>query len=63
MLERLTARLTGTTDVRSAFYAAIPLKRGGTPKEIAEAIVFVSSDKASFITGKIIAVNGGKTAS
>lgn len=63
MLERLTARLTGSNDVRTAFYAAVPLKRGGSPKEIADAIVFVSSDKASFITGQIIAVNGGKTAS
>jgi NAD(P)-dependent dehydrogenase (short-subunit alcohol dehydrogenase family) len=62
MLQRLTTRLTGSTDVQKAFYAAIPLKRGGTPKEIADAIVFVASDKASFITGQIIAVNGGKTA-
>jgi NAD(P)-dependent dehydrogenase (short-subunit alcohol dehydrogenase family) len=35
----------------------------GTPTEIADAIVFVASPKASFITGQIIAVNGGKTAS
>jgi NAD(P)-dependent dehydrogenase (short-subunit alcohol dehydrogenase family) len=39
------------------------LKRGGTPEEIADAIVFVSSGKATFITGQIIRVNGGKTAS
>jgi NAD(P)-dependent dehydrogenase (short-subunit alcohol dehydrogenase family) len=41
----------------------VPLKRVGTPTEIADAIVFVASPKASFITGQIIAVNGGKTAS
>jgi NAD(P)-dependent dehydrogenase (short-subunit alcohol dehydrogenase family) len=35
----------------------------GTPAEIADAIVFVASRKASFITGQIINVNGGKTAS
>jgi len=63
MLERLTTQLTGSNDMRAAFYSAIPMKRGGMPSEIADAIVFVSSDKASFITGQIIAVNGGKTAS
>ena len=40
----------------------VPLKRAGTPEEIADAIVFLASDKASFITGQIISVNGGKTA-
>jgi NAD(P)-dependent dehydrogenase (short-subunit alcohol dehydrogenase family) len=38
------------------------LRRGATPQEIANAIVFVASDKAAFITGQIIRVNGGKTA-
>jgi NAD(P)-dependent dehydrogenase (short-subunit alcohol dehydrogenase family) len=56
-------RLTGSADRKAAFVAAVPLKRGGTPAEIADAIVFVSSDKAAFITGQIIRVNGGKTAS
>ncbi|CAB3731403.1 Levodione reductase [Paraburkholderia sediminicola] len=56
-------RLTGSTDQRAAFYSAVPLKRGATPEEIADAIVFVASDKAAFITGQIIRVNGGKTAS
>jgi len=56
-------RLTGSAEHKAAFFAAVPLKRGGTPEEIAEAIVFVASDKASYITGQIIRVNGGKTAS
>jgi NAD(P)-dependent dehydrogenase (short-subunit alcohol dehydrogenase family) len=56
-------RLTGTPEKKAAFYAAVPLKRGATPEEIADAIVFVGSAKASFITGQIIRVNGGKTAS
>jgi NAD(P)-dependent dehydrogenase (short-subunit alcohol dehydrogenase family) len=55
-------RLTGSAEKKAAFYAAVPLKRGGTPREIADAIVFVASDKAAFITGQIIRVNGGKTA-
>jgi NAD(P)-dependent dehydrogenase (short-subunit alcohol dehydrogenase family) len=56
-------RLTGTPDKKAAFYAAVPLKRGARPEEIADAVMFVASDKASFITGQIVRVNGGKTAS
>ena len=55
-------RLTGSAEKKAAFFAAVPLKRGGKPEEIADAIVFVASDKAAFITGQIIRVNGGKTA-
>jgi NAD(P)-dependent dehydrogenase (short-subunit alcohol dehydrogenase family) len=55
-------RLTGTPDKKTAFYAAVPLKRGGKPEEIADAIEFLASAKASFITGQIIRINGGKTA-
>jgi NAD(P)-dependent dehydrogenase (short-subunit alcohol dehydrogenase family) len=56
-------RLTGNEDKKAAFLSNVPLKRAGQPEEIADAIVFVASDKASFITGQIIRVNGGKTAS
>src|SRR3982074_1187891 len=55
-------RLTGTPDKKATFYASIPLKRGAKPEEIADAVVFLASDKAPFITGQIIRVNGGKTA-
>jgi NAD(P)-dependent dehydrogenase (short-subunit alcohol dehydrogenase family) len=58
----MLGRLTGTAEKKAAFFAAVPLKRGGKPEEIADAIVFVASDKAAFITGQIIRVNGGKTA-
>jgi 3-oxoacyl-[acyl-carrier protein] reductase len=40
----------------------IPTKRMGTPEEIANAIVFISSDKASYIVGASLAVDGGMTA-
>jgi 3-oxoacyl-[acyl-carrier protein] reductase len=40
----------------------VPNKRIGTPDEIANAIVFISSDKASYIVGASLAVDGGMTA-
>ncbi|PID70996.1 MAG: 3-oxoacyl-[acyl-carrier-protein] reductase [Flavobacteriales bacterium] len=39
--------------------AAIPLKRGGTPEDIANACVFLASDMASYITGQTLNVDGG----
>ena len=56
-------RLTGSAEKKAAFYSAVPLKRGATPAEIADTVVFVASGKAAYITGQIIRVNGGKTAS
>jgi NAD(P)-dependent dehydrogenase (short-subunit alcohol dehydrogenase family) len=56
-------RLTGGADKKAAFVAAVPLKRGAKPEEIADAIVFLASSKASFVTGQILRINGGKTAS
>ena len=55
-------RFTGTAEKKAALVAGVPVKRLGTPEEIAQAILFVASDKASFITGASIAVDGGKLA-
>ncbi|KPJ78087.1 MAG: hypothetical protein AMJ54_05175 [Deltaproteobacteria bacterium SG8_13] len=44
---------------RRAIVDAIPLKRLGRPEEVAGAALFLASDKADFITGEIIDVNGG----
>jgi len=48
-----------TQDIIDAYHDAIPLNRYGTEKEIAEAIVFLCSSKASYITGQVIAADGG----
>ncbi|BBU30475.1 hypothetical protein BTHE68_42090 [Burkholderia sp. THE68] len=58
MLDRLTA----SQERKSAMLATVPLKRAGTPEEIADAIVFVASAKSSFMTGEVLRVNGGRTA-
>ena len=46
-------------DVRAAYIDAIPLKRLGTPQDIADAVAFLASPGAGYITGQVIAVNGG----
>src|SRR5213596_1729991 len=56
-------RFTRSAERKAGLIAGVPLKRSGTPQEIAQTIVFITSDKASFITGHIIAVDGGKLAS
>jgi NAD(P)-dependent dehydrogenase (short-subunit alcohol dehydrogenase family) len=56
-------RFTGSAERKSGLVAGVPLKRAGRPEEIADVIVFAASSKASFLTGQVIAVNGGKTAS
>jgi NAD(P)-dependent dehydrogenase (short-subunit alcohol dehydrogenase family) len=55
-------RFAKTDERKAALVSSVPLKRLGKPEEIAQAIVFVSSDKASFITGASYLVDGGKTA-
>ncbi len=55
-------RFTGTAERKAALASTVPLGRVGEPAEIARAIVFLASDKASFVTGQILTADGGKTA-
>ena len=55
-------RFTGTDERKAILASTVPLKRVGKPEEIAQTIAFLSSDKASFITGASYLVDGGKTA-
>ena len=46
-------------EIIDAYHDAIPLNRYGSEREIAEAIVFLCSDRASYITGQVLAADGG----
>ncbi|MCK5274954.1 MAG: SDR family oxidoreductase, partial [Alphaproteobacteria bacterium] len=52
-----------TPDIRADYHDSIPLNRYGSEQELAEAIFFLSSDKASYINGTVINVDGGFAAS
>jgi NAD(P)-dependent dehydrogenase (short-subunit alcohol dehydrogenase family) len=54
-------RFAGSADAKAGFVAGLPLKRAGTPNEIAQAIIFAASETAAFMTGHILAVDGGMT--
>ena len=48
-----------TEDAHAEWAAQIPLKRLGSPDDIASAVAFLASDEAAYITGQVLAVNGG----
>jgi len=59
MLTRFTG---GSEEAKAGLLGMMPAKRGATPDEIAQTIVFLASDKARFLTGQSVAVDGGYTA-
>ena len=59
MVDRLSAEMP---TLREALLAMKPMGRLGTPAEVAEAVVWLCSDAASFVTGHALAVDGGYVA-
>lgn len=57
IITEMTAQLS--EDVRKEWAAKIPLKRGGTPEDIADVCVFLGSDMSRYITGQVFHVCGG----
>jgi 3-oxoacyl-[acyl-carrier protein] reductase len=53
----MTAQLP--QEVRESWNAKIPLRRGGTPEDIANVATFLASDMSSYVTGQVISVCGG----
>lgn len=58
--EAQSAELNGIVD--AIYNADQPLKRRGNPRDVAYAVAFLASDRAAYITGQVIAVDGGVTA-
>ena len=57
----IETEMTGQLDekVVAEWAAAIPMKRGGKPEEVAQAVVFLGSDMSSYINGQVLQVDGG----
>lgn len=55
-------RFTGSAERKAGLVAGVPLQRVGEPDEIANAIVFLASNRSSFTTGQVLFVDGGKSA-
>jgi NAD(P)-dependent dehydrogenase (short-subunit alcohol dehydrogenase family) len=53
------AKAVHTPEIRADYHDAIPLNRYGLEEELAEAVFFLCSDRSSYITGQILAVDGG----
>jgi NAD(P)-dependent dehydrogenase (short-subunit alcohol dehydrogenase family) len=53
------AKAVHSPEIRADYHDAIPLNRYGLEEELAEAVFFLCSDRASYITGQILAVDGG----
>jgi NAD(P)-dependent dehydrogenase (short-subunit alcohol dehydrogenase family) len=58
----MLTRFTGTPENKADLVANVPMERMGLSEELADAIVFIASDEASYITGHILDVDGGLTA-
>jgi NAD(P)-dependent dehydrogenase (short-subunit alcohol dehydrogenase family) len=58
----MTAPLIGNDDIRVRLQDAVPAGRFGTPMDVAHAVLFLSSPRASFIVGQALAVDGGYSA-
>jgi NAD(P)-dependent dehydrogenase (short-subunit alcohol dehydrogenase family) len=58
----MLTRFTGTPANKAALVQGVPMGRLGLSEELANAIVFIASDEASYITGHVLNVDGGQTA-
>src|ERR1700739_58831 len=57
----MLTRFTGTTENKAALVTTVPMARLGLSEELANAIVFIASEGASYITGHVLPVDGGKS--
>jgi 3-oxoacyl-[acyl-carrier protein] reductase len=48
-----------TEDIRNKMLDAIPMKRFGTPRDVARVVIFLAGDTSAYVTGHVITVSGG----
>lgn len=60
--ERWKTRFKGDPELEAKLTGLYPIRRLGTPEDVANATLFLASDEASFITGAVLSVDGGLTA-
>jgi NAD(P)-dependent dehydrogenase (short-subunit alcohol dehydrogenase family) len=58
----MLTRFAGSEENKQRLHNGVPMKRLGLPDEVAEAIVFLGSDKSPFLSGQILGVDGAKSA-
>ncbi len=58
----MLTRFTGTAENKARLVEGVPLARLGLSEEVADGIVYIASDEASFVTGHVLNVDGGHTA-
>jgi 3-oxoacyl-[acyl-carrier protein] reductase len=61
-MTKATAERTGTSieDMRAAVAAAIPVRRGGLPEDVANTAMFFAGEEAGYVTGQVVYVDGGR---
>jgi 3-oxoacyl-[acyl-carrier protein] reductase len=55
----ITSAMAGKAFDKETIARLVPMKRAGTPEEVAELAAFLASDRAAYITGQVISINGG----
>ena len=55
-------RFTGNAENKGRLVSSVAMKRMGAPEEVANAVLFLASEAAAFVTGAVLDVDGGKAA-
>jgi 3-oxoacyl-[acyl-carrier protein] reductase len=57
----ISTSMSGTAFDSADISQLVPMKRAGSPEEVANLVAFLASDEATYITGQVISINGGMT--